>query len=62
MYEKYLLDNEVCDQAYMDNLKAELDKELQEMVDRAAAAPITTKDKVYKMEYIWATVETGGEM
>lgn len=61
-YEEYLLENGVCDQEYMDNLKAGFEREMTEYVERAAKSGITTKEEIYTMDHVWATVETGGEL
>lgn len=61
-FEKYLLENNVCDQKYMDDLKDKLGIELDEMVERAVKAPIPVKEDIYVKEQIYATSETGGEL
>ncbi|MEI3340382.1 MAG: thiamine pyrophosphate-dependent dehydrogenase E1 component subunit alpha [Eubacterium sp.] len=61
-YEKYLLDNGVCDEEYMTNLKKQFDEEYSEMLERAAKSGIAKKENVYTMDHVYATVETGGEL
>lgn len=61
-YEKYLLDNGICDQAYMDKIKDDFAAELDEMIARAVAAPLPNVSEVFKKEYIYATPETGGDL
>ncbi len=61
-YEKYLLENNVCTQEYMDKVKAELDAEISDMVRRAAEAPIAPAEEIFKKENIYATPETGGDL
>lgn len=61
-YEKYLLENDVCTEEYMTDLKNKFEEEISEMVERAAKSDITTKDVVYTMDHVYATVETGGEL
>ena len=61
-YEKYLLENNVCDQQYMDDLKAGFEKEITEMVEKAAKSELPKKEDIYTMDHVWATVETGGAL
>lgn len=61
-YENYLLENGVCDRAYMDELKAQFEEEMDGYIKKAAECGITTKEKIYRKEHVWATVETGGEL
>lgn len=46
----------------MTDLKNKFEEEISEMVERAAKSDITTKDVVYTMDHVYATVETGGEL
>lgn len=61
-YEKYLLDNGVCTQEYMDELKEQLSDEIDAMVQKAAEAPIADPKTIYTKENIYATAETGGDL
>lgn len=61
-YEKYLLENGVCDQAYMDKIKDDFAAELDEMIERAVAAPTPDASEMFKKEYIYANPETGGDL
>lgn len=59
---QYLLDNKIADKAWMDQVHEENNKELDILIERAKEAPIPQKEDVLRKEYIYANVETGGEM
>lgn len=61
-YEAYLLENNICDQTYMDKIKNDFAAELDEMIARAVEAPLPDVAEVFKKEYIYASPETGGDL
>ena len=59
---QYLLDNKIADNAWMDKIQKENEKELDNLIEKAKAAPIPEKEDILRKEYIYATAATGGEM
>ena len=62
LYEDLLLENGLLTEEYIAELKERYAKEFRELSDKAFAAPIATKEDVFKKEYIYANVETGGDL
>lgn len=62
LYEKYLLENKVLDQLYMDEYKSRMAAEFEAMAQRVKGCPYPSKEEIFKKEYIYATPETGGEI
>lgn len=61
-FEGYLLEEGIIDEAYIKELKERLTKQMDEIVERASKAPVPELNDVYKKEYIYANVTTGGEL
>ncbi len=61
-YEKYLMDKGLIDQAYIDELSAKIEAEIDEAVREASKGNKPTYEAAFGMDYIYATPETGGEL
>ena len=62
LYEDYLKDKNLIDDAYIEKTKAEITKELEDLIARAIACEYTTKEDIYRKEFIYGTPETGGDL
>jgi len=62
IYEKYLLDKGLIDQAYIDKVAAECTAEVDRCLEAAAKSEKPTFDDIYRKEYIYANPETGGDL
>ncbi len=62
LYEQYLLEHSVCDQARLDAVKDACTREVDDAVARAAAAPLPTVEDIYYKANIYTTPETGGDL
>lgn len=62
LYESYLLDNGVCDEEHFTQVKTECTKEIDDAVERAAAAPLPTIEDIYYKANIYTMPETGGDL
>ncbi len=60
--EKYLLDNQICNEAYFIETKEKLQKEIDDCIARAKESPMPTSEEVYTADMIYASPETGGEL
>jgi len=61
-YEAYLIDQGIIDQAYIDEMTAKIQAELDDAVERADKCRIGTFEEVYAKNFIYANPETGGEL
>ena len=61
-YEEYLLKLGYIDQAYIDQLTAELEAKLDAAVEQASKSERPHFDDIYRKEYIYANPETGGDL
>lgn len=59
--EKRLIDEGIADEAYFAKIKAEVQKEVDDVVERAKSVPVADSSEIYTMDMIYATPETGGE-
>lgn len=62
LYEQYLLENAVCDEAYFDDVKQKCSDTIDEAVRKAAAAPLPTMEDVYQKSCVYTMPETGGDL
>ena len=62
LYQNYLLEKGLIDQKYIADLEEQLNKELDEVIERAAKCEYATKEEVYTKEMVYATPETGGDL
>ena len=62
VFEKYLLDNGVADEAHFDRIKQECTEEIDAAVKKAAEAPLPEIGDIYYKENIYTTPETGGDL
>lgn len=61
-YEKYLLDRNLIDQAYIDKITADINNEIDAAIEIAAKAEKPRREDFIKKEYVWASPETGGDL
>lgn len=60
--EQYLLENNVCDESYINKLKSDIQAEVDDAVSRAKECPMVSSEEIYTKEMIYASPETGGEI
>ena len=56
------MDKGLIDQAYIDELSAKIEAEIDEAVREASKGNKPTYEAAFGMDYIYATPETGGEL
>lgn len=61
-FEEYLLKNNVADSKYFSEKRAMLEAELDDVIARAAAAPVAEYDDVFNKNLVYASPETGGDL
>lgn len=61
-YEKYLIERNLIDQAYIDNLAEAFTKEIDGYIEKASNAGKVEFEKVYAKGNIYANPETGGDL
>jgi pyruvate dehydrogenase E1 component alpha subunit len=62
VYERYLLEHGVCDEAHFARIKETCARTIDEAVRRAAEAPLPTEEDIYYMRNVYTMPETGGEL
>ncbi|WP_325199478.1 thiamine pyrophosphate-dependent dehydrogenase E1 component subunit alpha [Oscillibacter sp.] len=62
VYERFLLEGGVCTEEHFAQVKEECAAMIDDVVRRAAAAPLPTVEDIYYKENIYATPETGGDL
>jgi pyruvate dehydrogenase E1 component alpha subunit len=62
IYERYLLEHGICDEAHFVRIKEERAKAIDEAVRRAAEARLPTEEEIYHLRNIYTMPETGGEL
>lgn len=59
--EKYLIDNEVCTQERINEIKEKAKTEVDEAMEKAKQSPMVPSEEIYTRDMIYASPETGGE-
>lgn len=62
VYEHFLLESGVCTKEHFAQVKDECTAMIDDVVRRAAAAPLPTVEDIYYKENIYTTPETGGDL
>ncbi len=62
MLETQLLQEGICDEAYLAELNEEIKQEVSEAFEKAKECPFADPEVLYAPEMIYASPETGGEI
>jgi len=62
IYEQYLMDKGLIDQAYIDKITVEITEEINRCMEAASKSEKPTYNDIYRKEYIYANPETGGDL